>query len=337
MSFKILSIDGGGIRGIIPGQILVSLEKKLQDKLGDRNARIGEYFDMVAGTSTGAILASAYVCPNENSKPKYSAKEAVDIYIEEGDEIFDVGFWRSIGSMGGLTDEKYSAKELENILKETFGDTKLSNLLKPTCFVAYDIKNRSQEIFTQHNASDEKDFFVREMLRGSSAAPTYFESAKVYSLQPRRKKHVFVDGGMVANDPTLCAYSEALKFKGVNGISDMMILSIGTGRKLREYSYSEVKDWGPLGWAKPSIDIVLEGGPQMTEYHMDKIASTVDNHKFYRIKPDLGDAKSDLDNATPDNIRDLVAAGNDSAMKYNLMLDKVVNHLVNDGYIPNKT
>ncbi|MDO3404161.1 hypothetical protein QWI28_03320 [Citrobacter freundii] len=64
----------------------------------------------------------------------------------------------------------------------------------------------------------------------------------------------------MANDPALCAYSEAIKFSNVAGIKDMIIVSLGTGKKLQGYSYSEVKDWGPFGWAKPAIDIALEGG-----------------------------------------------------------------------------
>lgn len=75
MAMRILSIDGGGIRGILPGQILVSLEEKIKNKSGNSIAKIGDYFDLVAGTSTGAILSAAYVCPSDdgNKKPKFSA------------------------------------------------------------------------------------------------------------------------------------------------------------------------------------------------------------------------------------------------------------------------
>ena len=120
MKMRILSIDGGGIRGILPGQILVALEEKLIEKSGNPNARIGDFFDLIAGTSTGAILGAAYICPDINGQPKFSAQEAVNFYLEDGDEIFDIKFWRSIGTLGGNTDEKYSANKLEIILKEAF-------------------------------------------------------------------------------------------------------------------------------------------------------------------------------------------------------------------------
>ncbi|MGY6040602.1 patatin-like phospholipase family protein [Aeromonas sp. AE23HZ002T15] len=326
---RILSIDGGGIRGILPGQILVSLENKLKIKSGNKNAKIGDYFDLVAGTSTGAILSAAYVCPNSEGKPKFSAQEVVNFYLEDGDEIFDVKFWRSIGTLGGNSDEKYSSTELERVLKDAFGDTKLSELLKPTCFISYDVDRRLPTIFKQHTAlQKQRDFLVRDLLRGSTAAPTYFEAARIYSMPPLKQKFVLVDGGVVANDPALCAYSEAIKFDGINGIKDMIIVSLGTGKKLKGYTYSDVKDWGPLGWAKPAIDIALEGGPQMTEYYLQQIASTVKNSKYYRIQSELYGADPALDNATRENLENLRDAGIRNAVAFDDKLEEIASLLV---------
>jgi patatin-like phospholipase/acyl hydrolase len=331
MTFKILSIDGGGIRGIIPGQILVALENKIRKKPGHENGKIGDYFDLFAGTSTGAILSAAYVCPGDNQSLKYSAQDAVDFYLEDGDEIFDVGFWKAIGSVNGLNDEKYPAAELERVLKDAFGDVILSELAKPTCIVAYDVKRRTPVIFTQHDAvATERDFLVRHLLRGSTAAPTYFETAKIYSLPPARRKYVLIDGGMVANDPALCAYSEAISSGMAKGIKDMMILSLGTGKELRSYSYPEVKDWGKLGWAPAVIDIGLEGGPQMTEYHLQSIASTVPGSQFYRIQPKLYGANKDLDDATPENIEALRDAGIRNAEDFDTTLEGLADFLVQE-------
>jgi patatin-like phospholipase/acyl hydrolase len=328
MVMRILSIDGGGIRGILPGQILVALEEKLKLVSGDPNARIADFFDMVAGTSTGAILGAAYVCPNYEGRPKYSAQEAVNFYLEDGDDIFDISIFRKIATLGGLSDEKYSAKELEGVLNVAFGETKLSELLRPTCFVSYDIDRRLPIIFKQHSALEKnRDFLVRDILRGSAAAPVYFEAARIYSLPPLREKFVLVDGGVIANDPALCAYSEAIKFNGVSGIKDMIIISLGTGKNLKGYAYSDVKDWGPIGWAKPVIDIALEGGPQMTAYYLQQIASTVTNSKYYRLQPELYDADPSLDNATRDNLGRLHEAGVRNAYFYDKQLDEIASLL----------
>ncbi|MCH7534212.1 MAG: patatin-like phospholipase family protein, partial [Bacteroidetes bacterium] len=84
---RILSIDGGGIRGILPGQILVALEEKLKAKTGNANTRISDYFDLIAGTSTGGILTCALLCPDKSGKrPRFTAAQVVDLYLDKGDD-----------------------------------------------------------------------------------------------------------------------------------------------------------------------------------------------------------------------------------------------------------
>ncbi|WP_226646142.1 patatin-like phospholipase family protein [Microbulbifer variabilis] len=328
MAIRILSIDGGGIRGILPGEILVSLEDKLKVKSGNSDARIGDFFDLIAGSSTGAILGAAYICPNKEGRPKFSAQEAVDIYLKEGGKVFDTGIWPYLDKWRLLRGEKYSTHELEKVLKKHFGKTKLSKLLKPTCFVSYDIKKREQIIFRQHCAIvKNEDFLVRDLLRGSTAAPTYFEPARIYSLPPANKKYILVDGGMVASDPALCAYSEAIKFSDVGGIKDMIIVSLGTGKQLISYKYKEVKDWGIFNWARPSIDIALNGGAQLTHYYLKQISSTVENTKYYRIQPNLYDASPAMDNASPKNLIKLKNSGEMNARYFDKELDEIATIL----------
>src|SRR3954463_2427276 len=119
--FRVLSIDGGGIRGIIPGQILVNLERYLQAQSGNTALRIADCFDLIAGTSTGGILTCLYLLPDSvgprpagtKPRPRFSAKDAVDLYLNYGDDIFQVPLFQRLRSLGGLADEKYSATVLE--------------------------------------------------------------------------------------------------------------------------------------------------------------------------------------------------------------------------------
>jgi patatin-like phospholipase/acyl hydrolase len=339
MTLKILSIDGGGIRGIAAGQIMISLERKLQQKSGNTDARLADYFDMFAGTSTGAILCAAYNCRGENNRPKFSAQEAVNIYLNNGADIFDPGILHRIKTLGSLIGAKYPIENLEQVLKSSFDDIRLSELIKPTCFVAYDITQRRQEIFNQSRAGiDKPDVLIRDVLRGSSAAPTYFKPALIYACAPVKKDYVLIDGGLVANNPTLCAYSEALKLvdsagnRRATGLKDMMILSLGTGKELKEYDYHKAKSWGLIGWVKRAIDIALEGGPQMTEYHMEKMLSTLsvadESLTYFRIQPELKGAKPDLDDASETNLRALQYAGDAAAQKNDKELDKIAAFLV---------
>lgn len=124
----ILSIDGGGIRGILPGMILAGIEKALSECDPEGDGSISRHFDFVAGTSTGGILGFALLLPDDNGKPKYSALDAVNIYLDRGDEIFDVPLWKKAVSLNALRDEKYPAQELEE--QASGSNTKKANAIK---------------------------------------------------------------------------------------------------------------------------------------------------------------------------------------------------------------
>lgn len=167
---RILSIDGGRIRGIIPGKVLVALEEKLKKRTNDSGARIADFFDLIAGTSTGGILTCIYLCPDlegDPTRPRFSAEEAVELYVERGDEIFNVSLWQRIRSAGGARDEIYDASELEETLDDYLEELKLSQLLKPYLITAYDIKRRRAKFFTQHDAKEKKthDYLVKDVVQ----------------------------------------------------------------------------------------------------------------------------------------------------------------------------
>lgn len=331
---KILSIDGGGIRGIIAGQILVALEEKLQQKSGNPNARIAHYFDFFAGTSTGGILTCIYLCPDEKDpfKPKFSAKEAVSLYIKNGRKIFDTDIFQEIKSGNGIIDEKFNAANLEDCLKSYFGEIKLSELLKPCIITSYDIEQRQTKFFAQHDyqrRGQGGDYLVRDVCRATSAAPTYFETAQVKSLSG--VNYALTDGGVFANNPALCAYSEVRNSKGQPTAKDMFIVSIGTGSENKPYSYDDAKNWGAIGWIRPIIDIMMSGASETTHYHLTKMFSAQGNQDNYlRIQPtDIRKAKFDMDDATDENIIALIEAGTKTAEDCS-ELDQIVEKLIND-------
>ena len=107
---RILSIDGGGVRGIIPAQVLVRLERKIRRKSGDAGARIADCFDMLAGTSTGGLLVCLLLSPDlENpDRPRFTARDAVRLYLQRSGEIFSIPLPHRISSLEGLTDERQS-------------------------------------------------------------------------------------------------------------------------------------------------------------------------------------------------------------------------------------
>ena len=330
---KILSIDGGGIRGIIPGQVLIALEAKLQQRSGHAAARLADYFDFFAGTSTGGILTCIYLCPalHDATKARYSAVEAVALYVTYGHAIFDVSLWQRVRTQGGLSDEKYSAQELEKRIRQYMGDLKLSELLKPCFITAYDIEKRTEFFFTQHDARKKGaayDFLVRDVARATSAAPTYFEAARIPALDGIY--YPLIDGGLFMNNPALGAYSEVRNGEGNPTTEDMFILSLGTGSSDRSYPYDKARNWGAVGWIKPVIDILMSGASATTNYHLRKIfsASGCSNH-YVRIQPsDMGAASSDIDDASSKNLNALVELGCKTAQQYDAELNRVVEVLL---------
>lgn len=331
---KILSIDGGGIRGIIPGQVLVAIEKKLQQKSGNPHARIADYFDFFAGTSTGGILTCICLCPDEQNpgRPRFSAQQAVDLYVQNGSKIFDTNIFHQIISASGMLDEKFNAGPLQECLDEYFQDLKLSRLLKPCLITSYDIESRKTHFFAQHDylrKGDGGDFWVKDVCRATSAAPTYFEAALTESLSG--VKYPLIDGGVFANNPALCAYSEVRNSAGYPTAKDMFIVSIGTGSENKPYDYDKAKNYGAIGWIRPLIDIMMSGAAETTHYHLTKMFSARGNQDNYiRIQPaSIRNAEYEMDNATPDNIAALIEVGKVTAEECP-DLDRIVDVLLND-------
>lgn len=333
---RILSIDGGGIRGILPGQILVSLEKKLQEKSGDPRARIADHFDLIAGTSTGGILSCMYLCPEEkgSEKARFAANEVVGIYLKYGEDIFDANIWDDIGSGFGLTDEKYPADQLEEVLMDHLEDIELKDLLKPSLIVGYDIKRAKPHFFKQHKAKTGEDpnFFARDIARATSAAPTYFETALIKETKRGGGFYPIIDGGVVANNPALCAYAEARKFSDKPKAEGMLILSIGTGGKPQSYSYNKAKDWGKVGWLSPVLNITLDSSPVISHHVLNQVFDTVEesNRTYFRLEPDLGEASSEMDNASGKNLLRLEKAGKAAAAKFDEQLNKITDYLIQE-------
>lgn len=320
---RILSVDGGGIRGVIPGTILMQLERILQKKSNDPGRKIGDYFDMIAGTSTGGILACLYLMPGENGKAKYSAQDALDLYIKNGHTIFDRTLLEKITSGGGVIHEKYSEDPIYGLLTDYFGEETLSNFIKPSLITSYDITDRNAVFFTSTNArvDDLYNFKARDVARATSAAPTYFPPARIKSLNDQL--FTLVDGGMFANNPALCAYAEARKTafskflndadkKDKPTAQDMIIISLGTGSVKKRYRYDEFKHAGEIKWLEPVIDILMSGNSETVAYQLTQMFLTLDaqfQHNYFRLEPDLKEACSEMDIATPENINNLYQAG----------------------------
>jgi patatin-like phospholipase/acyl hydrolase len=330
---RILSIDGGGIRGIIPALVLVELERILQIKTNNPKARIVDYFDLFAATSSGAILTSILLFPDESGqKPKYSAKDAVDLYIIHGGKIFQTNFLYRFLAKFGFISEKYTPKNMEAIFAEYFGDVKISQLLKPCLITAYNIELRKAHFFRQQVAKqkgDTKDFYVKDACRATSAAPSYFRPAEIFSISNTR--YPLIDGGIVANDPVLTAVIEAARLSDTNNPADKVILSLGSGINSKAYHYDIMRSRAAIRTVPYLLDMMMSSSSEVNQYIIKQIFKA--NHRseyYFRINPtNLSSIDENIDNATLKNISKLKALGERLATENSEDLERLVEYLIN--------
>jgi len=238
-----------------------------------------------------------------------------------------------------LTDDQLKEFVIKHALDDYFGDTKLSELLKPCLITAYDIRNRKAHFFNKTDTKSEiRNFYVKDMARATSAAPTYFETARIKSIF--NTPYSLIDGGVFANNPAMCAYSEArtIDFAKITGnplkpilpfAKDMLILSMGTGTVKKPYYYDKAKDWGAVQWIKPIIDIMMSGNSETVDFQLKQIFETTNSPDNYiRIQPDLYNANSDMDDASKENLNALKNAGLKYIEDNKEHLDSIVDKLI---------
>jgi patatin-like phospholipase/acyl hydrolase len=301
---KILSIDGGGIRGVIPAVFLSEIEKR-------KNKPVSGLFDLIAGTSTGGILAACLAVPDESmpaaegKKPKYSALNIIELYEKEGRKIFNKSPWKTVMSLGNLLDEKYSYEGIEEILKQYLGENKLTDCIVDIIATSYETEGRFPYFFKSMKARKEPghNYLLREVARATSAAPTYFEPLKLHAVPPV-DYYSLVDGGVYANNPAMCGYVESINKFGRN--EEILLVSIGTGELTRRIAYEDAKNWGLAEWARPLLNVVFDGVSDTVDYQLKQLLPDVNGQKrYFRFQTTLDIGNDNMDDASLTNIRAL--------------------------------
>lgn len=330
MRFRLLSIDGGGIRGLIPALVLAEIER-----LTGRRAH--ELFDAIAGTSTGGIIALG-------AAKGIPAQELVELYKQHGATIFRAAWHRKAFYRGATTvkdlfsldariphnaalndlwDPKYDAENRKQVLGRYFGATRLEEAKTRVFVTSYETSTRMPVFFVHprdakqtayHEATG--DCTMLDAAMASSAAPTYFPPHAVpRSQMPLAVKGTdvlsFVDGGIFANNPTGLAHS---LLNGGKLDGGDLILSLGTGSMTLPYSFDRIDDWGAVGWALPVIKMMFDGQSEAVAL---ALSSRLPPEQYLRLQAYLSytpesdsdhlavDVSDDLDNATAANIRSM--------------------------------
>lgn len=299
---KILSIDGGGIRGIIPATILTEIEARTQKP-------ISQLFDLIAGTSTGGILALGLTKPNIDGKPAYSAEDLARLYEDKGEIIFHQPLWHKITTLNNLIDEKYPAAGINKVLEEYFKKTYLKDALTEVLITSYEIERRDSFFFksTKAKINPKRNFLMQHVARATSAAPTYFEPEKI-PTEDLAEYYALVDGGVFANNPAMCAYVEAkTMFPEEN---DFLLVSLGTGELTKPIYFDQAKMWGIANWARPLLGVVFDGVCDTVDYQLQQLLPTDESRRrYYRFQIMLDKDNESMDNVNRINLRALKLYG----------------------------
>jgi patatin-like phospholipase/acyl hydrolase len=264
--YRVLSIDGGGIRGVVTTVLLqrIVATPGLENFLNS--------IDLIAGTSTGGLLALGVA--NE-----LDLSEVRDVYVKKGPKIFDDSWLDDLVDLGKLRGADYGTKGLRRELRRLFGKTTLGELSKRVLITAFDLDNEEPERRTWkpklfHNfegSENDRASLAMDVGLYTSAAPTYFPSVDGY-----------IDGGVYASNPAMCglAQTQDPRYDPTPSLNDVLLLSLGTGRSL-QYIKGKSHNWGYAQWVKPLISLMLDGTAGIADYQCHQML----RDRYHRLAP----------------------------------------------------
>jgi patatin-like phospholipase/acyl hydrolase len=279
--YNVMSLDGGGIKGLLTARLLARLEAEHPTLIAD--------IDLFAGTSTGGILALGLAAGKAPS-------DIVDMYLNHAKTIFEDSIWDNLLDLGGAVGADYGSGGLKRTLEDIFGDMLLGDLPKKVLIPTFQAVSDTgpawrPKFFNNYLGSDTSERVVDVAMR-TSAAPTYFPSYQGY-----------VDGGTVANNPAMAAIATCLDPKGAAvSLDDIKLLSVSTGSS--EYSIDgDTNDWGWVKWARPILDILVGGVSGVSDFQCGKLLGD----DYLRLNTVL-DRDVALDSIEGDSMEYLLAA-----------------------------
>lgn len=268
--YRVLSIDGGGIRGLVT---TVMLQRLLEQPGLDHFL---DSITLVAGTSTGGLLALGIA-------HELDIADIRKIYVEKGPKIFDDSWLDDLVDLGKLIGADYDIKPLGSELKKLLGDTTLGQLKKRVLITAFDLDNEDPDPskrtwkpklfhnFPDTDADTDRDQLAYKVGMYTSAAPTYFPSVDGY-----------IDGGVYASNPSMCALAQTQdrRYGPPPSLGDIVLLSLGTGMSL-QYVKGKSHDWGYAQWIKPLVSLMFDGTAGIADYQCRQILDA----RYHRLAP----------------------------------------------------
>jgi predicted acylesterase/phospholipase RssA len=323
MPVRVLTIEGGGVRGIIPTRLLAALESLA-------GAPIADLFDVLVGTSTGGMLALGLVAPGDDGRPAYPARSVGDIYTSHGPQIFPKAasslprslqeareWWSSASSNAAIFgfnpdagNARYSPEGIAEAFEVYFGDHRLSEALVDVVVTSYDLQTKSPVLFRSRDAKldPDNDLLMRDAARATSAAPTYFPPLEM--AWEGVENRLLVDGGVYAKNPAIIGYIEGVTCAREQGLrdADVMVVSLGTGRPKRTRALT-YKEFVSRSWLKLAEDVFRAAEDGQAALH-DQVLTTLIGDHYWRFQTVLAEGASyAMDDVSDENVEALKHLG----------------------------
>lgn len=317
--YNILSLDGGGVRGLIAAKVLQELESR-------SHKPISCLFDLVVGTSTGGIIAIALNL-YEDGVPKFSAKDLVDLYRNDCNSIFHYSTVHDIKTAKGLLGPKYDRSYLDKVLDDYLGEARLSDLQNSVCVTSYSIIETKPHLWCSYHAkqSSSWDFLLKDLAGATSAAPTYFAPKTFKGSDGTLYSEI--DGGIFLNTPESMAILAAHRQNPTLSEKDFFLLSIGTGGVKLNLPIEELQDAGIIKWltAGKLIDLMIDAASDYSSLH----AGTSCENRV-RIQVDLPSDLGGMDNCDSENLDGLLWAVDQYIFEHSETFDYLIETLQRD-------
>jgi patatin-like phospholipase/acyl hydrolase len=312
---RILSIDGGGTRGLIPAMVLAYLEQKSKRP-------VAELFDLVAGTSTGAIIAMGLVRPGPDGGPRWRAQDLVSFYENEGPTIYEHSWLRTAYTGNGMFRPKYSSRRLRAALRLHLGSSTLRESLVDVLVPTYDLAQRTPYIFKSTQARDGSapDVPMATVVQAATAATTFFPPVPV--AQPKGQPDLLlVDGGVCVVNPSMCAYAEARR---EHPDEQTLLVSLGCGELMSDLASRQLRRSGMIRWARPLVEMMMEGPEEIADYQCRQLLAP---DSYFRFQAKLAPRCAPMDDATPHNQEVLRRYGDKLIREQHDSLDRLADLL----------
>lgn len=337
-TIRILSIDGGGLRGVVPLTILSEVQRRIKD-----SPELWKCFDLIAGTSTGGLITSAMTLGDrETCKAKYSLEQILDVYLNRGHEIFPhhnlvENLFHKIKDIARPT---FDDDGIAKVFRDVVGNSKISDCLTNILVSTYDLNNNMPLFFKSidHLENPALDAELYDICRATSTGPTYrFNYPKNPDKElPHRN---CIDGGVYVNNPSMAALSEFIKnFKHYDPSIDkkehidyknIFVLSIGTGTYSSSIKDDESANKGEIYWAKNISDIMMRGVNKTTDYEMSEM---MEDGNYLRLTINIDNEKhADMSDSSQDTIDYLINATQSQVLQNVTLMNKLEAFLLKSG------